>query len=198
MGRNIGGVLEAGGRDRDADGGVARVQRAAHRGLGRGALDLKFVPGPGGKAERHAGGGVDVCGCWGGRVRDVRIGQRYLRDLSGPSWGSRGGAGGCDLPGADYTEKDATTSYRGTGAARATPVYPPGEAREIGRSSRVLRVIGKTLPMTRWPRLRARLEQVNPVFARLDFCALRMQRTADRPAPARGGAAFMPYVRIII
>ena len=63
-------------------------------------------------------------------------------------------------------------------------VYPPGEAREDWTILRAFSdVIGKTLPYDDLARVRARLEQVNPVFGRVDF----LPRFGVRPGRARRG-----------
>ena len=75
-------------------------------------------------------------------------------------------------------------------------VYPPGEAREDWK---ILRAFSgwlvKPLPYDTIEALRARLEAVNPVFARLDI--LPRFGCSDVAGPAGGavtGAAFVPAV----
>jgi NADH-quinone oxidoreductase subunit G len=80
------------------------------------------------------------------------------------------------LPGAAYTEKDATyvnTEGRVQRARRA--VFPPGEAREDWAIVRALaEACGVQLPFDRLAHLHAQLIAANPVFAKLD---------AVQPAP---------------
>ena len=87
------------------------------------------------------------------------------------------------LPGAAYTEKSGTyVNTEGRVQRGFTAVYPPGEAREDWTILRAFSaVVGKTLPYDTIEALRARLEQVNPVFARIGYpAALRLLRS--RPA----------------
>ena len=74
------------------------------------------------------------------------------------------------LPGAAYTEKNATwvnTEGRVQRGSRA--VFPPGEAREDWTIIRALsEVLGKTLPYDNLGEVRARLSEVAPSFATLD------------------------------
>jgi NADH-quinone oxidoreductase subunit G len=88
------------------------------------------------------------------------------------------------LPGAAYTEKPGTyvnTEGRVQRGFRA--VYPPGEAREDWKILRAFsEVIGHTLPYDSTDALRSRLEQVNPVFARVGF--LPRFGASDQSGPA--------------
>ncbi len=89
--------------------------------------------------------------------------------------GSHGDAGAhradVILPGAAYTEKSGTyVNTEGRAQRGFKAVYPPGEAREDWTILRAFSaVIGKTLPYDTIDALRARLEQLNPVFGRIGF-----------------------------
>ena len=77
-------------------------------------------------------------------------------------------------------------------------IYPPGEAREDWKIIRAFSgMIGKTLPYDTLAALRARLEQVNPVFTRVDmlprFGCTDLTGPAGNPAAMRGDA-FVPAV----
>ena len=74
------------------------------------------------------------------------------------------------LPGAAYTEKNATyvnTEGRVQRAQKA--VFPPGDAREDWRILRAFsETIGRKLPYDSLTQVRARLAEVNPVFGKTD------------------------------
>ena len=75
------------------------------------------------------------------------------------------------LPGAAYTEKDATYVNTEGRVQFATRVcYPPGDAREDWTILRALSdVLGCSLPFERLADVRARLREANPVFAEADI-----------------------------
>jgi len=72
------------------------------------------------------------------------------------------------LPGAAYTEKNATyVNTEGRPQLARAAVFPPGEAREDWKIIRALsEVIGNRLPYDSIKQLRDRMTAVNPVFAR--------------------------------
>jgi NADH-quinone oxidoreductase subunit G len=72
------------------------------------------------------------------------------------------------LPGAAYTEKDATwVNTEGRVQRGRLAVYPPGESREDWKIIRAAsEVLGKRLPYDSLNAVRARLAEANPVFAR--------------------------------
>ncbi len=140
-----------------------------------GGLDLGFVPGPGGRDTAQI-----LAGCESGEIEAV-----YLLGADGidESWfgkafvvyqGHHGdvGAKRADviLPGAAYTEKDATyvnTEGRVQLALRA--VFPPGDAREDWTIIRALSgVLDHKLPYDSLLQLRARMISLNPLFERID------------------------------
>jgi NADH-quinone oxidoreductase subunit G len=156
-----------------------------------GALDLGFVPGPAGRdLDQMMGGGVDVLWLLGADEFDTaRIGSDTFVVYQGHH-GDRGAArADVILPGAAYTEKDGTyvnTEGRVQRGWRAT--FAPGEAREDWRILRAFSdVIGQTLPYDDMAALRARLEQVNPVFARV---GLKRFGAAERAGPHGDAAAL--------
>ncbi|GEO82158.1 NADH-quinone oxidoreductase subunit NuoG [Pararhodospirillum oryzae] len=150
-----------------------------HTAAGRvGALDLGLVPGEGG---RDAAG--IVSGCAEGAIEAVYLVGADERDLSGLGQafviyqGSHGDAGAqvadVILPGAAWTEKDATyvnTEGRVQRATRA--VLPPGEAREDWKIVRALaEALGHRLPLDTLAQVRARMVALAPVLGRLDTLA---------------------------
>ena len=145
-----------------------------HTAAGRvGALDLGFVPGPNGKSvDAMLAGGVDLLWLLGADAIDpARIASGTFVVYQGHHGDAGAQRADVILPGAAYTEKSGTyvnTEGRVQRGLRA--VYPPGEAREDWTILRALSaVIGKTLPYDTIAAVRARLEQVNPVFARVGF-----------------------------
>jgi NADH-quinone oxidoreductase subunit G len=138
-----------------------------------GALDLGFLPGPNGKAtEGMMSGGVDFLWLLGADGIDPT--------LVGPDCfvvyqGHHGDAGAqradVILPGAAYTEKSGTyVNTEGRVQRGFMAVYPPGDAREDWKIIRAFSAaIGKALPYDTIEALRTRLEQVNPVFARIGY-----------------------------
>jgi NADH-quinone oxidoreductase subunit G len=139
-----------------------------------GALDLGFVPGPRGKGlAQMMGGGVDVLWLLGADEFDAarRVGADTFVIYQGHH-GDRGAArADVILPGAAYTEKHGTyVNTEGRVQRGAFAVYPPGEAREDWKIIRAAsELTGHTLPYDDIGTLRARLEQVNPVFGRVGF-----------------------------
>ncbi|HRK65791.1 MAG TPA: molybdopterin-dependent oxidoreductase, partial [Terricaulis sp.] len=147
-----------------------------------GGLDLGFLPGEGGKsAKEMLAGGLDTLLLLG--VDEVELPKAgtviYL--------GTHGDAGAhradIILPGAAYTEKDATwvnTEGRVQYGRRAT--FPKGEAKEDWAILRALSaVIGKTLPYDSLADLRGKMIADHPSFGQVDYA----------PGPA-GAAGFDP------
>jgi NADH-quinone oxidoreductase subunit G len=143
-----------------------------------GGLDLGFVPGAGGRDVA----GI-LAGCAAGEIAAVyllgadEIDMRRLGRAFVIYQGHHGDAGASRadvvLPGAAYTEKDATyvnTEGRVQQARRA--VFPPGDAREDWKILRALsEALGRTLPYDSLPALRRRMSAANPVFAGADTVA---------------------------
>ncbi len=163
-----------------------------------GALDLGFLPGPGGKdLAGMLGGGVDLLWLLGADEFDAtRIGANTFVVYQGHH-GDRGAArADVILPGAAYTEKNGTyvnTEGRVQRGFRA--VYPPGEAREDWKILRAFsELLGRKLAYDDLAGVRRRLEQVNPVFARI--ASLQPAGATDRTGPASGavGLSSSPFV----
>jgi NADH-quinone oxidoreductase subunit G len=145
-----------------------------HTAAGRvGALDLGFVPGPNGKAvDAMLGGGVDLLWLLGADGFDpARIAAGTFVVYQGHHGDAGAQAADVILPGAAYTEKSGTyVNTEGRAQRGFKAVYPPGDAREDWTILRAFSaVIGKTLPYDTIEALRARMEQVNPVFGRVGF-----------------------------
>jgi NADH-quinone oxidoreductase subunit G len=152
-----------------------------------GALDLGFLPGANGKPlGQMLGGGVDVLWLLGAdELNTASIGRETFVIYQG-SHGDHGAArADVILPAAAYTEKNATyVNTEGRVQRGALAVYPPGEAREDWKILRAFSAtVDRTLPYDDIAALRARLEQVNPVFARLDILPREL-------APAKAGGCL--------
>jgi NADH-quinone oxidoreductase subunit G len=165
-------IAESHGLLRDEWNGFNVLHHAAAR---VGALDLGFVPGPGGRDV----GGI-LAGCRSGDVELLYLlgaDEIDTNDLGGAfviyqgHHGDRGAArADVVLPGAAYTEKDGsyvTTEGRVQLARRA--VFPPGEAREDWKILRALSgAAGHPLPFDTLSELRRRMWQAHPLLAETD------------------------------
>jgi NADH-quinone oxidoreductase subunit G len=136
-----------------------------------GALELGFLPGQGGKdLTAMLSGGVDALWLLNADGFDpARIPASTFVIYQGHHGDAIAARADVLLPGAAYTEKDATwvnTEGRAQRGYRA--IHPPGEAREDWRIIRAFSEgVGKTLPYNDLDALRARLASVGPVFARI-------------------------------
>lgn len=147
-----------------------------HRAASRvGALDLNFLPGPGGRdlagiLDGARTGDVEVVYLLGADEIDAsQLGRAFV--IYQGHHGDRG-AHRADviLPGAAYTEKNGTyvnTEGRPQHGRQAT--FPLGEAREDWKILRALSgALGKPLPYDTLQQVRKRLVEANPVFASID------------------------------
>jgi len=143
-----------------------------------GGLDLGFVPGKGGRDTQNIlqgaqEGGIEVVYLLGADEIDTgRLGEAFVIYQ-----GHHGDAGAhradVILPGAAYTEKNATyVNTEGRVQLAQLAVFPPGDAREDWTIVRALSdVLGKTLPYDDLKMVRSRLVEVNPVFLNIDEVA---------------------------
>jgi NADH-quinone oxidoreductase subunit G len=136
-----------------------------------GGLDLGLVPRSGGRdvagiLAAAASGAIEVVYLLGADEIDMSaLGQAFVIYQ-----GHHGDAGAeradVVLPGAAYTEKEATyvnTEGRVQRARRA--LFPPGDAREDWRILRALsEALGHRLPCDDLDRVRARMREISPVF----------------------------------
>jgi len=158
------------GAIKDGWNGFSVLHTAAAR---VGALDIGFVPGPGGKSaiEMAQAGGLDLLFNLGADEIDIANGAFVIYI------GTHGdkGAHRADviLPGAAYTEKSGlyvNTEGRVQMAARAG--FPPGIAREDWAILRALSdVLGQKLPYDSLRALRAALFKAHPHLAQIDEIA---------------------------
>jgi len=154
-------------------------------------LDLGFLPGAGGKSAREMlAGGLDALLLLG--VDEAELPKAgtiiYL--------GTHGDAGAhradIILPGAAYTEKDATwvnTEGRVQYGRRAT--FPKGDAKEDWSILRALSgVMGKTLPYDSLAALRQKMIKEHPSFGQVDY-APGLAGAADFDAGAAGAEGVL-------
>jgi NADH-quinone oxidoreductase subunit G len=138
-----------------------------------GALDLGFLPGAGGKAmDAMLANGVDLLWLLGADEFDTNAIPAGCFVVYQGHHGDRGAArADVILPGSAYTEKSGTyVNTEGRVQRGYAATHPPGEAREDWKILRAFaQAIGVMLPYDDLPALRARLEQVSPVFARVGF-----------------------------
>ena len=136
-----------------------------------GGLDLGLVPGEGGRdVKAMLGGDLDALYLLGADEIDTA----NLSDTFVVYQGHHGdaGANAADviLPGAAYTEKNATyVNTEGRAQEGYLAVFPPGEAKEDWKILRALsEVLDRTLPYDTIEAVRARMVEINPVFAAMD------------------------------
>jgi NADH-quinone oxidoreductase subunit G len=162
------------------------------------ALDLRFVPGPRGKdLAGMMGGGVDVLWLLGADEFDItRVGAGTFVVYQGHH-GDRGAArADVILPGAAYTEKNGTyVNTEGRTQRGYMATHPPGAAREDWKIIRAFSErIGHTLPYDSIEAVRARLEQLNPVFGRLGILPRFGITDTSGPAGDAGALSDAPFV----
>ena len=166
------GIADATGMIGEDWNGFNVLHTAAARVAG---LDLGLVPGSGG---RDVAGILD--GAAAGEIEIVyllaadEIDTSKLANAFVIYQGHHGDAGAhvadVILPGAAYTEKEATyvnTEGRVQRGRRA--IFPPGDAREDWTILRALsEVLGKTLPYNNLGQVRARMVEIAPVLDQID------------------------------
>ncbi|MBV8168225.1 MAG: molybdopterin-dependent oxidoreductase, partial [Alphaproteobacteria bacterium] len=180
-------IAEAAGMVRDDWNGFNVLHTAAGR---VGALELGFLPGPGGRdvagvmtgAER---GEIDVVYLLAADELDTgKLGRAFV--IYQGHHGDRG-AHRADviLPGAAYTEKHGTYVNTEGRVQRGFPAtFPPGEAREDWKILRALaQHLGIALPYDTIGQLRARLAAVAPTFAKLDVAQPGAWGAFGEPGP---------------
>ncbi|MDP7603885.1 MAG: NADH-quinone oxidoreductase subunit NuoG [Alphaproteobacteria bacterium] len=159
-------------REKDGWNGFNVLHAAAAR---VGGLDLGFVPGTGGRDTEAilrgaTQGEIEALYLLGADEIDMaRLGSAFV-----VYQGHHGDAGAARadvvLPGAAYTEKNATyVSTEGRVQLGRLAVFPPGEARQDWKILRALSdAMGVTLPYDSLGEVRARLIESNPVFSVTD------------------------------
>lgn len=160
------------GMIQDGWNGFNVLQSAASR---VGGLDIGFAPAKGGLGTA---GILDACG-------DGKVEVLYLLGADGMEtakladtfvvYQGHHGDGGAHiadviLPGAAYTEKNGTyVNTEGRVQRGRLAVFPPGEAKEDWAIVRALSAaLGKALGYDNLSQVRARMVEINPVFAAVD------------------------------
>jgi len=181
------------GMIRDDWNGFNVLHRAAAQ---VGGLDLGFLPGPGGRDVA----GI-IAGCASGDISLLYLLGADELDLanSGSAFviyqghhGDRGAArADVVLPGAAYTEKDATyVNTEGRAQLGRRAVFPPGEAREDWTILRALSgVLGNPLPFDSLRDLRQQMRAVHPTLGEIDTVA----KAAWAAFGAVGPIAALPF-----
>jgi NADH-quinone oxidoreductase subunit G len=133
-----------------------------------GALELGFVSGK--PLAEMLAGGVDALWLLNADGFDPsRIAPGVFVIYQGHHGDAMASRADVILPGAAYTEKDATwVNTEGRAQRGHLAIFPPGEAKEDWRILRAFSEgVGRTLPYDDLGAVRARLAQVSPVFARV-------------------------------
>jgi len=137
-----------------------------------GALELGFVSGK--TLAEMLDGGVDALWLLNADGFDpARIAAGTFVIYQGHHGDAMASRADVILPGAAYTEKDATwVNTEGRAQRGRLAIFPPGEAREDWRIIRAFgEGVGKALPYDDIGALRARLADASPVFARVGEAA---------------------------
>ena len=179
---------------RDGWNGFNFLHRAAAR---VGALDLGFVPGAGGREmagimDGATSGEIEIVYLLGADELDTaKLGNAFV--IYQGHHGDRG-AHRADviLPGAAYTEKNATyVNTEGRAQMARQAVFPPGEAREDWKIVRALaEALGVKLPYDSLGQVRRRLAEVSPIFRAIDG----VTPAAWAPFAATGAVDPAPFV----
>jgi NADH-quinone oxidoreductase subunit G len=169
-----------------------------HHAAGRvGALDLGFVPGQGGRdlagiLDGASSGEIAAVYLLGAdEIDTAKLGQAFV--IYQGHHGDRG-AHRADviLPGAAYTEKNATyVNTEGRAQLGRMAVFPPGEAREDWKIVRALaEALGKRLPYDTLGQVRRRLADAAPTFRALGA----VTRSEWAPFATEGAIDPAPFV----
>ena len=163
-----------------------------------GALELGFVPGKGGKGlDAMLAGGVDALWLLNADGFDpARIPAGTFVVYQGHHGDAMAGRADVIVPGAAYTEKDATwVNTEGRAQRGRLAVFPPGEAKEDWRIIRAFSEgVGKALPYDDANAIRARLAQASPVFARVGEVSHGGCADTTGPAGDAGALNNVPFV----
>jgi NADH-quinone oxidoreductase subunit G len=168
-----------------------------HRAASRvGALDLGFAPGEGGRdlagiLDGAGKGEIEAVFLLGADEIDMaKLGKAFVIYQ-----GHHGDAGAhradVILPGAAYTEKNATfVNTEGRAQMARLAVFPPGEAREDWKIIRALaETLGIKLPYDSFGQIRRRLAEASPTFLAIDA----VTPAAWGPFAAEGAVDAAPF-----
>ena len=159
-----------------------------HTAAGRvGALDLGFVPPADADASAQDLDTVFLLGCDSPAITNLEAGFVIYLGTHGDV-----GAHKADviLPGATYTEKNATyVNMEGRPQLTAQAAFPPGEAREDWKIIRALSDrVGQTLPYDNLAALRAAMYQAAPHLAEIGQVAAGDPASVAEIAKATSGS----------
>jgi NADH-quinone oxidoreductase subunit G len=146
-----------------------------------GGLDLGIVPGEGGKdiaamlgAAGGGGGGIEVFYLLGAdEIDPAHYGDAFV--IYQGHHGDRAAArADVILPGAAYTEKNATwVNTEGRPQRGRLAVFPPGEAKEDWKIVRaVSEAVGHKVPLDTLAQVRGRMAEIAPHLAEIDVVTL--------------------------
>ncbi len=136
-----------------------------------GGLDLGLVPGEGGiSAKEMLDGSLDVLFLLGADEIDTSRLEKSFVIYQGSHGDAGASVADVILPGAAFTEKDATwVNTEGRVQLGRRAIFPPGEAREDWTILRALsEKLGKTLPYNTISELRQKMAEAAPHFAEID------------------------------
>lgn len=172
-----------------------------HTAAGRvGGLDIGFVPDKNGLNRDQI-----LSACHSGSIDTLfllgadELPMRELGNAFVIYQGHHGDAGAhradVILPGAAYTEKNATyVNTEGRVQHTHMAVFPPGEAKEDWKVIRALsESLGKTLSFDTLQQLRHRMAKQNPIFARSDVVEKADWKSFGRASPL-SNKVFEPYI----
>jgi NADH-quinone oxidoreductase subunit G len=164
-----------------------------------GGLELGFVPGAQGRdtaaiLDGASKGEIDFVYLLGADEIDTnRLGKAFV--VYQGHHGDRG-AHRADvvLPGAAYTEKNATyVNTEGRVQQTRLAVFPPGEAKEDWKILRALsEAAGVKLPFDTIGQVRARMSAISPVFAKLDAAQPGTWAAFGKAGPVDGAPFVSP------
>ena len=190
-------IAETNGLVRDDWNGFNVLHLAASR---VGGLDVGFLPGAGGRDTKAildgaTAGDIEVVYLLGADEIDAtRLGKAFV--IYQGHHGDRG-AHRADvvLPGAAYTEKNATyVNTEGRVQRGRQAVFPPGEAREDWKIIRALsEALDRTLPYDTLAQVRDRMSALNAVFSGGEG----LKPVTWRPFGATGAVAADPFAPVI-
>ena len=103
------------------------------------------------------------------------------------------------LPGAAYTEKNATyVNTEGRPQRARLAVFPPGEAKEDWKILRALsEVVGRKVPLDTIGQVRARMAELAPQLAASRMSSSRRAGSRSGAGPARSGAVRLSDRRLL-
>ena len=166
------------------------------------ALDLGFLPGPGGlDLASMLNGGVDFLWLLGADEFDTRrVGADTFVVYQGHHGDSGAARADVILPGAAYTEKDGTyVNLEGRVQRGYRALFAPGDAREDWRILRAFSaVVGHVLPYDTVDGVRSRMTAISPVFARVGLQRFGCSdMSGPAIAPMAGQVTDAPFRNVI-